>query len=62
MALAGSGTLTNTVFAHNSAGTNGGGFTASPGFRGGGVATVSGVYVIENTAGDHGGGIFNNPG
>jgi len=50
MALSGSGTLTNTVFAHNSAGTNGGGFTASPGFRGGGVVAVSGVYVIENTA------------
>jgi predicted outer membrane repeat protein len=59
LVVAGEAALTNTVFAHNSAGTNGGGFSTNPGFRGGGAAVVSGVYVIENTAADHGGGVFN---
>ena len=62
LGVVGAATLTNTVFAHNSAGTNGGGLSTDSGFRGGGVAVVSGVYVIENIAGDHGGGIFNNTG
>jgi len=59
--VAGNTTLQQVVVAHNIAGTTGGGLTASPGFRGGGVA-LSDVYVVQNKAGTQGGGIMDEGG